>query len=81
MAKKHHKFKHSHIEWHDDGSATLHHQHEDPKHDVKHAAADHDSAMDSIMDHTSPMNPGEAEPQAALTAAGPAGAVAPPAAV
>lgn len=55
MAKKH-KFHKTHVEWHKDGSATLHHEHEDgPEHDVKAAAADHDSALDHILDHTGDM--------------------------
>lgn len=62
MAKKHHKFHSTHISHHDDGSATVHHMHEDGPHkDVKHAVGDHDGMMDSMMEHTSAPNPGEAE--------------------
>jgi hypothetical protein len=73
-SKKHHKFSHSHIEYHHDGSATAHHVHEsDPKQDVRHAVADHDGLMDSMMDHTSAPNPGEAEANAGPAPAAPAG--------
>lgn len=76
MSKKH-KFSDSHIKHHADGSHTIHHVHEDgPQHDVHHAVANHDGMIDSMMDHTSQMNPGEAEANA-----GPAGAAPPPAAV
>jgi len=62
---RHHKFTHTHIEHHKDGSHTIHHVHmEGPEHDVKGAAADHDSMMDHMMDHTSAPNPGEAEANA-----------------
>jgi hypothetical protein len=74
MAKKHHKYTHTHIEHHDDGSHTTTHNHEDGKSHKKYASADHDGMMDGIMDHTSAPNPGEAEANA-----GPQG-VAPPAA-
>jgi hypothetical protein len=61
MAKKHHKFTHTHIEHHNDGSHTVHHVHQDGPHkDVKGAAADHDGMMDHVMDNTSAPNPGEA---------------------
>ena len=79
MAKKHHKFSHTHIEHHADGSHTVHHVHEsDSSKDVKHATPDHDHLMDSMMDHTSAPNPGEASadmgdhgvPPAAAEAAG-----------
>jgi hypothetical protein len=79
MAHKKHKFHHTHVEWHKDGSATLHHEHEDGhEHDVKGAAADHDSALDHIMDHTSAPNPGEMAADGGdhgvpAAAAGPAG--------
>jgi hypothetical protein len=76
--KKHHKFSHSHLEHHKDGSITLHHVHEEGPHkDVKHAAADHDGAMDSMMDHTSAPNPGEGMDEANAPMAAPAGAAAP----
>lgn len=83
MAKKHHKFTHTHIEHHDDGSHTVHHVHQDGPHkDVKGAVADHDSLMDHMMDHTSAPNPGEAEanagPSPAASAAAPMAAPAGP---
>jgi hypothetical protein len=57
---KKHKFTHTHVEHHKDGSHTVHHVHEDGPHmDVKGAAKDHDEMMDHIMDHTSEPNPGE----------------------
>jgi hypothetical protein len=65
--KKHagHGFKHTHIEHHEDGSATVHHQHEmGPEQDVKHAAADLDGVHDSMEDHLGQPNPGEAEANA-----------------
>ena len=65
--KKHagHGFKHTSIEHHHDGSATVHHQHEEgPEHDVKHAAADLDGVHDSMEDHLGQPNPGEAEANA-----------------
>jgi hypothetical protein len=77
MAKKHHKFTHTHIEHHDDGSHTTTHHHEDGKSHKKYASADHDSMMDGLMDHTSAPNPGEAE---AAPAAAPAAGAPPPAA-
>lgn len=47
-----HKFTHSTIEHHDDGSHTIHHQHADgPEHDVKHAVADLDEVHDSFEKH------------------------------
>jgi hypothetical protein len=67
MARKH-KFSHTVIEHHKDGSHTVHHIHEKHGHnhdvptrdgDVKGAAGDHDAMLDHIMDHTSAMNPGE----------------------
>jgi hypothetical protein len=65
---KKHKFSHTIVEHHEDGSHTVHHVHEKHKHvdttpkrdgDVKGAAGDHDALMDHIMDHTSQPNPGE----------------------
>lgn len=54
MAKKH-KFTHTHIDLHDDGSATIHHMHADgPEKDVKHAAADLDGVHDCLEDHCNP---------------------------
>lgn len=48
--KKPHKhgFKSTHIDWHHDGSATVHHQHEEPSKDVKHAVTDMDDVHDSL---------------------------------
>jgi hypothetical protein len=61
MAKKH-KFSHTTVDHHKDGSHTVTHHHEDGPHkDVKHAVQSHDAMMDSMMDHTSSPNPGEAE--------------------
>ena len=81
MAEKHahHGFTHTHITHHPDGSATVHHvHHEGPHKDVHHAVADHDALMDSMMEHTSAPNPGEAEAAAGqhgipAPMAGPAG--------
>ena len=76
---KKHKFTHTHIEHHADGSHTVHHVHEEGPHkDVKGATPNHDAMMDHIMDHTSGMNPGEAEADKGdhgvpAAAAGPAG--------
>lgn len=83
MAKKHHKFTHTTITHHDDGSHTTKHHHEDGKSHKEYATADHDAMLDGMMDHTSAPNPGEAEAQAGLqpgmTPVGPAGT--PPAGV
>lgn len=50
----------SHIEWHPDGSASVHHEHElGPEHDTRHAVGSHDGAMDSLMQHTSGPGPEE----------------------
>jgi hypothetical protein len=58
---KKHKFSHTTVDHHKDGSHTVHHHHEDgPAGDVKHGVADHNGMMDSMMDHTSEPNPGEA---------------------
>jgi hypothetical protein len=46
-----HKFLNTHIEHHDDGSATVHHEHEDGKSHVKHAVADLDAVHDSLEEH------------------------------
>lgn len=57
---KKHKFTHTHIEHHADGSHTVHHVHEEGPHkDVKGAVADHDGMIDHLMDHTSEPNDGE----------------------
>jgi hypothetical protein len=88
--KKHagHGFKHTHMEHHEDGSMTVHHQHEDgPEHDVKHAVSNLDGAHDSMQDNLGQPNPGEAEANAGAEAApapapgSPAGAPAPAMAV
>lgn len=74
--KKRHKFSHTHIEHHKDGSATVHHVHEDGAHaDVKHAAADLDGVHDSLQDHLGVPNPGEMEANAGPA---PASAAPPP---
>lgn len=65
--KKHagHGYKKVHISHHHDGSATVHHEHEDgPEHDRTHAAADLDGVHDSLQDHLGTPNPGEAEADA-----------------
>jgi Recombination endonuclease VII len=74
---KKHKYSHSHIEHHKDGSHTVHHVHEDGPHkDHKSAVGSHDELMDNMMDHTSTPNPGESsEP---MQGAAPAAAAAPP---
>lgn len=79
--KKHHKFTHTHVEHHNDGSHTVHHVHEEGPHkDVKSAAANHDAMIDHIMDHTSAPNAGEGNDVNNAALAGPAaGTVAPPA--
>jgi len=47
-----HGFHKSHVEWHHDGSATVHHEHhEGPHKDVKHAASDLDAVHDSLQDN------------------------------
>ena len=79
--KKHagHGFKHTHVEHHHDGSATVHHQHEDgPEHDVKHAVGNLDEMHDSMQQHLGTPNPGEMAANAGdhgvpAAAAGPAG--------
>ena len=78
--KKHgkkHKFHHTSIEHHSDGSATVHHQHENPEMDVKHAAADLDGVHDSLEQHLGQPNDGEGQ----VAAAGPAPAPVVPGAV
>jgi len=82
-SKKGHKFSHSTVEHHGDGSHTVTHHSEEGSHkDVKHAVGDHDAMMDSMMQHTSQPNPGE-DMQAAPGAPAPAAAPAatPPAAM
>jgi hypothetical protein len=83
MSKKH-KFSHTHVEHHKDGSHTIHHQHEDgAQHDVKHAAMNLDGVHDSLQDHLGTPNPGEAAanagPSAAPAAVMPPGGAMPPA--
>ena len=74
---KHHKFSHTHIEHHHDGSHTVHHQHEsDSKMDKKHAVADLDEVHDSMEQHLGMPNTGEATP----APGGPGGAASMPAA-
>jgi hypothetical protein len=59
MAKKHHKYTHTSITHHDDGSHTVKHHHEDGKSHKEYAKHDHDSMIDGLMDHTSAPNAGE----------------------
>jgi hypothetical protein len=62
---KHHKFSHTHVEHHNDGSSTVHHvHHEGPHKDVKHAVSSLDHLHDSMQDHLGQENPGEAEANA-----------------
>ena len=56
--KKHH-YKHTHMEHHDDGSITIHHEHEIPSEDVKHAVGDLDAAHDSMEAHLGEPNEDE----------------------
>lgn len=61
MAKKH-KFTHTHIDLHDDGSATIHHMHADgPEKDVKYAASDLDGVHDGMEDHLNHEESGKEE--------------------
>ena len=54
-AKKKHGFRETHIELHGDGSATIHHVHQDgPEKDLKHAGADLDGIHDCLEDHCNP---------------------------
>lgn len=46
-----HKFLTTEIEHHDDGSATIHHEHEDGKSHVRHAVLDLDQIHDSLEEH------------------------------
>jgi hypothetical protein len=47
-----HKFLRTTIEHHADGSATVHHEHQDGEgHHVKHAVLDLDGIHDSLEDH------------------------------
>ena len=63
MAKHaHHGFTHTHIEHHGDGSATVHHVHnEGPHKDVKHAALNLDHIHDSLQDHLAEPSQGTQE--------------------
>ncbi len=61
--KKTHKYSHTHVIHHKDGSHTVHHEAEDGKH-KDYAVADHDSMMYGMMAHTSEPNEGEAQAQA-----------------
>jgi hypothetical protein len=55
-----HGFKHTHVELHNDGSATVHHVHEDGPHkDKKYAVADLDCLHDGMEDHLGEPNDGE----------------------
>lgn len=49
--RKHHRFHHTHIEHHDDGSMTIHHEAHIPADDVKHAVGDLDGVHDSLEEH------------------------------
>jgi hypothetical protein len=60
---KKHGFHSTHIELHKDGSATVHHMHEDPTKDVKHAASDLDEVHDSFQTHLNPQKEQELEEQ------------------
>lgn len=73
---KKHKFSHTHVEHHNDGSHTVHHVHEsgDPKKDIKAGVSDHDGLMDHMMEHTSA--PGADE----MAATAPSAAAIPPSA-
>ena len=46
-----HKYLSTEIEHHDDGSATIHHEHEDGKSHSRHSVADLDGIHDSLEDH------------------------------
>jgi hypothetical protein len=55
-----HGFKETHIDLHDDGSATIHHMHEsDPAKDKKYAVGDLDSIHDGLEEHLGCPNDGE----------------------
>lgn len=59
---KRHKFSHTNIELHPDGSATVEHVHEsNPAKNVKHAVVDINGIHDSLQDH---LNPEEVEEEA-----------------
>lgn len=63
MAAKKHKYEHTHITHHKDGSHSIHHHAEDGNH-LDYARGGHDSMMDGMMQHTSDMNQGEPEAMA-----------------
>lgn len=65
---KKHGFSHTHVDIHNDGSATIHHVHEsgDPLKDVHHAVADLDGIHDSLEDHLNPDEEKEHEEHEAL---------------
>jgi hypothetical protein len=65
MAKSH-KYEHTHIVHHKDGSHTVHHHHEssDPKDHKDYGVADHDGMMDGMMAHTSEPDEEEASADA-----------------
>ena len=61
--KKQHPYKRTHIEHHEDGSHTIHHEHEQgPEGDKHHAVASHDEMMDKLQDNLQPNGP-EPEPE------------------
>lgn len=75
---KHHKYTHTTIHHHDDGSHTVKHHHEDGKSHKEYGVGNHDAMMDGMMDNTSQPNPGEAAgPAGAAPAAGAPPAMAP----
>lgn len=60
--KKGHKYHHTRVEHHKDGSHTVHHAHDEGVHkDVKHAVSNLDGVQDSIEDNLGTPNAGEAE--------------------
>lgn len=65
MAKKH-PYKHTHITHHDDGSHSIHHEHEDGKSHRDYARGDHDGMMDGMMEHTSEPDEEEGEAEAGM---------------
>lgn len=79
MAKKHHKYTHTTITHHDDGSHTVKHHHEDGKSHKEYAKTDHPSMVEGLTDNIAPPSPGEqaagAAPQAGLGGAPPASPV------
>ncbi len=44
-------FKSTHVDWHDDNSATIRHQNSDPEKDVKHGVGDANGVVVSIRKH------------------------------